>query len=313
MKFNFEKFGYVDKGALELADLTLICGPNNVGKTYVSYCIYGFIRHFKRLVDLSLDIEQISVLKGEGSLTIDLTQYQQSLADYIKSASKKFSQTLTDYFNAPDDFFAKAKVNFSYDNFFIDLSREFKQTAKFGQSETLLFDKAPDESTLSVAIQVTGKSKLPNRILDKVVGSAIAECLFAGTLPKPFVVTSERTGIALFYKELDISKNAILKHLSESDKPDPIALLNSMRSRYASPIQDNIDVVRDYDSLSKHKSFIRENRKAYKPVLDALHDLLGGSFKAVDKQVLYHPKKNVAAIKWSCLYTLPRLLSSRCF
>ncbi|GBC60113.1 hypothetical protein DENIS_1058 [Desulfonema ishimotonii] len=294
MKFNFEKFGYIDKGTLRLADLTLICGPNNVGKTYVSYCIYGFIRHFKKLVDLSLSPEQISALKADGSLSIDLTQYQQRLADYIKSASEKFSQTLTDYFNAPDDFFSKAKVRFSYDNFSIDLSQGFKQIAMFGQSETLLFDKAPDETALSIAIQVSekpGKSKLPSRILDDVIGRAIAECLFAGTLPKPFVVTSERTGIALFYKELDISKNAILKHLSESDKPDPIALLNSMRSRYARPIQDNIDVVRDYDNLSRRKSFIREDRKTYKPVLDALHDLSGGSFKIVDKQVLYHPKK----------------------
>ncbi len=269
----------------------MICGPNNVGKTYISYGIYGFIKRFKTLVDISLKAEQIEVLKNEGSLSIDLEQYKESLADYIQSASTQYSKTLTDYFNAPGDFFAEAKINFSYDDFLINLSREFKQTTKFGQSETLLFDKAPNETILSIALQVTGKSKLPSRILDDVVGRAIAECLFAGTLPRPFVVTSERTGIALFYKELDISKNAILTHLSESDKPDPIALLNSMRSRYAHPIQDNIDVVRDYESLSKRKSFIRENKKEFKPVLDALCDLLGGSFKSVEKQVLYHPKK----------------------
>lgn len=291
MKFSFENFGFIDKGEVEIADFTVICGPNNVGKTYVSYGIYGFIRHFKRLVDLSLTAEQVEKLKEEGSLIIDLTQYQQSLSKYLKSASKEFGQTLSDYFNAPDDFFTKAKVNFSYDNFLIELNREYKQEVKFGRSEILLFDKAPDETMLSVAIQVTGESKLPNRILDDIVGSAIAECLFVGTLPKPFVVTSERTGISLFYKELDISKNAILEHLSESDKPNPIALLNSIRSRYARPIQDNIDIIRDYENLSKRKSFIRKDRQSYKPVLDALQDLLGGSFKSVDKQVLYYPKK----------------------
>ncbi len=291
MKFNFKKFGYVDKGSLELADLTLICGPNNVGKTYVNYAIYGFIRHFKRLIDISFTSEQINTLKNEGSLTIDLEQYKKGLPDLIKSASKKYSQTLSDYFNAPDDFFKKAQIEFRYDDFLIDLSQEFKKTTKFGRSETLLFDKAPNETLFSIALQVTEKSKLPNRILEDVVRNAISECLFAGTLPKPFVVTSERTGIALFYKELDISKNAILHHLSETDKPDPIALLNSMRSRYAHPIQDNIDIIRDYDTLCKRKSFIREDRITYKVVLDALYDLLGGSFKAVDKQVLYHPRK----------------------
>jgi predicted ATPase len=42
MKFNFEKFGGIDEGSITLGDLTLICGPNNVGKTYVSYAIYGY-------------------------------------------------------------------------------------------------------------------------------------------------------------------------------------------------------------------------------------------------------------------------------
>lgn len=64
-----------------------------------------------------------------------------------------------------------------------------------------------------------------------------------------------------------------------------------MRSRYAHPIQDNIDIIRDYDNLCKMKSFIREDKTTYKPVLDALYELLGGSFKAVDKQVIYQPRK----------------------
>lgn len=291
MKFNFQKFGNIDKGVINLADLTLICGPNNVGKTYINYAVYGFIKHFKNLVDISFTSEQISKLKNEGSLIIDLGEYKNGLRDYVESAAQKYSQTLSEYFNAPDDFFSNAQINFHYDEFFLDLDQEFKQKTTFGRSETLLFDKAPNETLLSIALQVTGKSKLPNRILENVVRDAISECLFAGALPKPFVVTSERTGIALFYKELDISKNAILHHLSETDKPDPIKLLNSMISRYAHPIRDNINSVRDYENLCKRKSFIREDKLAYKAVLDALYDLLGGSFKAVDKQVLYHPRK----------------------
>jgi len=289
MKFQFEKYGFVDKGVVEIADLTLICGPNNVSKTYLSYSIYGFIRQFRSLVDLSLLPEQINRLKNEGSLNIDLSYYQQNLPNYIERASKAFSKTLEDYFSTPDDFFEQAKVAFSYDNFCIDLSGEFQKTVKFGQSEALIFDKAPNETTLSVAFQVTGKSKLPLRIINNIVGEAIAECLFTDMLPQPFVVTSERTGIVLFYIELDMSKNALLKQLS--DKPNPIALLNSMSSRYARPIHDNIDVVRDSSSLSKRKSFIQKNKQKYQPVLDILQELLSGSFKTVDGQIFYQPRE----------------------
>ena len=107
----------------------------------------------------------------------------------------------------------------------------------------------------------------------------------------PFVITSERTGIALFYKELDISKNAIFEHLSDNDKVNPIELLNSMRSRYAEPIKDNIDVIRDYENVSKRKSFLKEDKEKYQGVFDVLQELLGGAFKSIDKQVFFQPKK----------------------
>ena len=47
MKFTFEKLGLLDYVEVELADLTLICGENNTGKTYVTYAIYGFLRSWR--------------------------------------------------------------------------------------------------------------------------------------------------------------------------------------------------------------------------------------------------------------------------
>jgi len=163
----------------------------------------------------------------------------------------------------------------------------------FGSKETLRFDKQENSQTLSIVLQIEGKGKfqIPERILSKVISDSIVQILFDSILPKPFVVTSERTGISLFYKELDVSKNRIFKQLAASDDINPIDLLNSMRSRYAEPIDDNIKVIRDYEELSKRKSFLRENRAKYKYVLDALQDLLCGSFKTINKQLVFSPKK----------------------
>jgi predicted ATPase len=43
MKFRFEKLGCIEKAEIELGDLTILCGDNNAGKTYISYAIYGFL------------------------------------------------------------------------------------------------------------------------------------------------------------------------------------------------------------------------------------------------------------------------------
>ncbi len=291
MKFNIEQLGGIDKGMVELGDLTVICGPNNMGKTYISYAIYGLLRHFKRWIDLSVSQECLIKLRNDGTLLIELTDYQTKLVDYLKSASSQFSESLPSYFNVSEEYFNGAKAEFSHNQLVFDFTNEFKQSVSFGKSAQLSFYKAINETVLSITFQTKNSDRIPNAILDDIISDNIADCLFADLLPQPFVVTSERTGIALFYKELDISKNAIIEHITSGDKVNPIELLNSMRSRYAQPIQDNINVVREYENLCKRKSFIREDSEQCKPIRDALQDLMGGSYKAVDKQVMYMPKK----------------------
>lgn len=44
MKFRIENLGRLDRAELEVADLTVICGENNSGKTYATYALYGFLR-----------------------------------------------------------------------------------------------------------------------------------------------------------------------------------------------------------------------------------------------------------------------------
>jgi len=127
--------------------------------------------------------------------------------------------------------------------------------------------------------------------LQDILSEHIADALFDTVVPTPCVITSERTRISLFYKELDYSKSTLPDHLADSEKLNPIALLNTLRSRYAEPIKDNIDVVRDYDSLCKRKSHFRDNDQQDSWVVDALLKLTDGSFKSMNKQVIYAPRK----------------------
>jgi predicted ATP-dependent endonuclease of OLD family len=291
MKFSFENFGYIDDGTVDLADLTLICGPNNVGKTYVSYAIYGFFKHFRRLVDPYLDQEEIETLIETGSIEVDLKNLTKHIAKCFDSSSKRFSSQLDQFFNAPDDFFKKASMNFSFDDIKPQFNQAYKQKIQFGKQGVMRFDKPENNSLLTIVFQLSKQDHHFKPILQDVISEQVALCLFSHALPAPFVVTSERTGIALFYKELDISKNAMLEHLVNNEEVNPIDLLNSLRSRYAEPIKDNIDIIRDYDNLNKRKSFLARDKKKYKAIFDALQGLIGGSFKIVNGQVLYRPRK----------------------
>lgn len=294
MKFDFKRLGNIDAGSIELGDLTVICGPNNVGKTYISYAIYGFIRQFKRLIDLQLQGDILAELRQEGTVEINLQNYVNNISEYIQQASNEFSEELDEYFNTPDGFFKNSKIILQSNAFVFDFLNKYSSVVHFGKKESLIFNKEMNEEYLTVTLQTDEESKnlrVPNSILNRVISSQVAEYLFDNLLPKPFVITSERTGISLFYKELDISKNAILEHISASEKVNPIELLNLMRSRYAQPIQDNITIIRDYENILKRKSFIKNKITDYKYILDHLTDMLGGSYKSIDKQVVFVPKK----------------------
>jgi predicted ATPase len=50
MEYRFENLGLLDQADLEIADLTLICGENNTGKTYATYAVYGFLRSWRGIL-----------------------------------------------------------------------------------------------------------------------------------------------------------------------------------------------------------------------------------------------------------------------
>lgn len=51
MRFEFENLEPIKHGEVELVKLTVFCGKNNTGKTYVNYLIYGFMRYLIESLD----------------------------------------------------------------------------------------------------------------------------------------------------------------------------------------------------------------------------------------------------------------------
>ena len=91
MNFTLSNIGKIKKSDLELGKLTLLCGKNNTGKTYVTYLIYGFLKYlseakfsvknlkknFNEAVDkykTNISIEDISV-----SLKESISEYSKQL------------------------------------------------------------------------------------------------------------------------------------------------------------------------------------------------------------------------------------------
>nr|CAA6806537.1 MAG: Unknown protein [uncultured Thiotrichaceae bacterium] len=91
---------------------------------------------------------------------------------------------------------------------------------------------------------------------------------------KPFIVSAERTGAALFQREVDFTRSKVIDLLKETDL-NPKELLGRFTADYPTPVKHNIDFVRDLPNIvNKESIFARQ----YPEVLRAFSDLLGGDY-----------------------------------
>ena len=72
MNFKFTQLGSLYQGNLSLSDLTIICGENNTGKTYVTYALYGLLKLWKLFAELEPTAKELETLEETGVLGIDL-------------------------------------------------------------------------------------------------------------------------------------------------------------------------------------------------------------------------------------------------
>ena len=261
---------------MELGDLTIIAGRNNTGKTYLAYTLYGFLKiwkawpgidTFSHLNDLSVDqghsvdapdlprISEQLRRDGSASFRIDENTLKKQRASLLRTLSRDFSKDgITQVFSSHDDDFENASINVvcnENDTERIDLSpidfaldREHYLSINYeaGQLDFTI------GKTIAVA-PLTASPSLPYDI-DQHLGHCYLLFLLLRVLPTPFILSAERFGISLFYRELDFTKNQLVDMLQKlgddknRERISPFLLVDKITSRYALPIKDNIDYTR---------------------------------------------------------------------
>jgi predicted ATPase len=90
MKITIENIGVFRFAEYELADLTIMCGRNNTGKTYATYSLYGFIDYFRQGYQIKVSQQHISTLIEDGSLILPIDASQETIDKYLEEACEKY-------------------------------------------------------------------------------------------------------------------------------------------------------------------------------------------------------------------------------
>ena len=303
MKFRFRAIGPIQEADMELGDLTVIAGRNNTGKTYLAYSLYGFLSSWMGWPDLPrflvepteyhppmrqttgfLSLKAMTQAvrdRGETRRVVDRETLAHERSALIEAIGASFSRLrLASVFSSPQDQFTDASCQVVIDTPFpaavpvrrisFDPGGEWEYS--YDGHEVVLRPTSPPRASASAAA---------------VLPYVYARFLLA-ELPTPFVLSAERFGIALFYKELDFTKNKLvdllqqLRDTKDDSRVSPYVLIDKTTSRYALPIKDNIDYTRSLATYRNKKSEVHDEK-----LFDEIRSMMDGYYRVSNDDIRF--------------------------
>ena len=280
---------------MELGDLTIIAGRNNTGKTYLAYTLYGFLKTWREWANMlsstpsvnmpAPNFEQLIetvITTGKAKRLIDRESFNTERAAVIQVLAKDFSNDVL------SDVFSSAKIAFEDASLEIVLNDEFPM--EFPPQKEGNFSVAYDGSNIVMEQDPISLNDSLFQTLSRIYKLYLS-FLFP-ELPTPFILSAERFGISLFYKELDFTKNQLVDLLQKmGDKENrnrfTSFLIDETTSRYALPIKDNINFTRDLENIQKRRSeFSKENPEIFKRI----ENMMQAYYKAEGNEIRFISK-----------------------
>lgn len=285
MKIRLKNLGIVKKAEFSLGDLTIICGANNTGKTYATYALYGFLQSWNQHIPIHVSNSIIPALLENGVVHIDLTPYAQEAQQKVSEACRDYTRQLDRIFAAQTDQFRDSEFHIQIEPLDI-LDKEYER--KLRTANELLFtclkSKGSTDLTVTLLVERERGREIVPYLAEGIIRDTISEIIFSNFFPDPFLASAERTGVAIFRKELNFARNRLLEEMVQADNIDPRQLLFTVYQSYPLPIEDNVEFIRRLEDVAKNSSFIAQK---HPEILEDFADIIGGEYDISQNDRLY--------------------------
>ena len=287
MKITVKNLGVLKQAEFELGELTLICGGNNTGKTYATYALFGFLQRWKSFLEVAIPNRTINAL-----LTGDVTRVNVAMKadDILRRGCRTYTRQLSKLFASRPEHFKNTAFQVYFEPKTISSlkSRAIEHVIQFaaGLSLSLVKAKGEEELVISLLMPLEGeKGSFPPGMIKEIISDRVIESLFDKFFPQPFIASTERTGAAIFRKELNFARNRLLKEMIQAEENiNPMELLFKSYQDYPLPVEVNVDFIRRLEDVAKEDSFLVEN---HPQVLNDFADIIGGEYIAESNDTIY--------------------------
>lgn len=263
MKIQIKELGAIKEATIDLdKKLTIFCGPNGTGKTYMAYILYSLTKLNNKSIGLRLDEDFIKKLVEGDTTTIPLDI--DLIWDFRNKEVDSIRENLWNLFAIPEnkskDFFAKTEINIleTKDEFHHNINKiAIEGTIKFyDYAFSLKKDPGLNEMTISISESLIKNREFYN-FMEIVFLSRLYSILAFYPITSSTIFPVERNSIYTFSNELSIRKNDALEHIQAiTNKKDfnLFDLVFKRTTRYPQPIRDGLEVAEDLDNIKQRTS-----------------------------------------------------------
>jgi AAA15 family ATPase/GTPase len=253
MIITFKNLGAIKETSLDLRPLTVIIGPNNSNKTYISYSIYGLWKH---LNDPHIDIPRFSqTFKriGSDTLSVKLSDaLSDAIAKSIETSQREFLAYLQTFFqDSTGKLFSRTIIETSIDRSAVTKAlNELIEAQRITPTSPYIFKKEGD--ILFVHYEKKPDKGVTYRINPFTIGRALATWISKRIFNKPFLLPAERNAFIITYKILNTRRYRFMMETqrgifsNRNIKPRQLDLLREQGDiRYPEPIEDFLEFLED--------------------------------------------------------------------
>ncbi|MDE3256339.1 MAG: AAA family ATPase [Gemmatimonadota bacterium] len=292
MKIELENLGVLKKAEFELGELTLICGGNNTGKTYATYALFGFLSHWRRHIKAGVPDstiqELLQELLSDGVTRLDVVSFAKEARHILRKGCEEFTRQLPRIFASKSGRFnnTRFQVFVETEKLSSIKNHAFEHTMRSADDDLISLSKAGGENEVVVSLLMEKqKGGLPESLIEEVISDGIVELTFGQFFPSPFIASTERTGAAIFRKELNFARNRLLEDMNRVDRDiNPMELMSKSYQDYPLPVKDNVDFIGQLEEVAKRNSYLVEN---HPHILDDFVDIIGGEYVAGNNDTIY--------------------------
>jgi hypothetical protein len=309
MKLVIKNLGRLSSATIDLDTmLTVFVGRNNTSKTYVAHVIYGLYRYAREYITHYVRPSIPNALQWSTpvQLEFDIEKY---LAGNFDSLSKGISDylrgRLPSIFATAPDFFHRTELFLEWDEIDRQAIRrralDYSAIVSFNSNESFRW-----ESKKKAGSPVISVERLPPPSLDQTpsttreaspeiseqslsfLGFVISDAVSNVLLPRsgaPFVLSTERSAIQLFFRELFANRSAMVDAVLEEAKPESVSQIQARARLYPLAIRDGLRA-----AMQTRSSSSRQLQTRFLPLAEKVERLIGGEVKvAADNELTFVP------------------------